>query len=303
MKTSKNARLRELIAGPGIVVAPGCHDGLTARLIQKNGFEVAYMGGNGSVASYLGLPDIGLATQTEMVTRARYLADVLDIPLVCDADTGYGDVSAVVRTIRAYEAAGVSGVHLEDQVMPKKCGAMEGVQVVPVEEACAKIRAAIAARRDPNFVVIARTDSFNTYGVDEVIRRCKLFWDAGADMLMPENLVEREDVARVAAELTAYQSPVRPEKPVVLYDVCEFTRGQIYSNEGLEAMGYHFVIHPLGSILMEARLLDRFYKEYREKGTTLALYDEGLFEKRPVYQDILGYSDAMALREAYKTGQ
>ena len=120
MDVKKNARLRELISQPGIVVAPGCHDGLTARLIQQNGFQVAYMGGNGTMASYLGIPDIGLGTATEMVTRARYLADILDIPLVCDADTGYGDVSSVVRTVRAYEAAGVSGIHLEDQVMPKK---------------------------------------------------------------------------------------------------------------------------------------------------------------------------------------
>lgn len=301
MDVKKNARLRELIAQPGIVVAPGCHDGLTARLIQQNGFQVAYMGGNGTMASYLGIPDIGLGTATEMVTRARYLADVLDIPLVCDADTGYGDVSSVVRTVRAYEAAGVSGIHLEDQVMPKKCGAMEGVQVVPVEEICAKIRAALDARRDPNFMIIARTDCFNTLGIDAAIERCKRFWDAGADMLMPENFVTREDVARVARELTAYQSPYREDKPVVLYDVCEFTEGQIFSDQELEEMGYKFVIHPLATILHEAYTMNAFYKEYKEKGTTKDLFYKGIFEKRQVYQDILGYSEAMALREKYKT--
>ena len=256
MDIKKNARLRELISQPGIVVAPGCHDGLTARLIQQNGFQVAYMGGNGTMASYLGIPDIGLGTATEMVTRARYLADILDIPLVCDADTGYGDVSSVVRTVRAYEAAGVSGIHLEDQVMPKKCGAMEGVQVVPVEEICAKIRAALEARKDPNFMIIARTDCFNTLGIDASIERCKRFWDAGADMLMPENFVTREDVARVARELVNYKSPYRDDTPVVLYDVCEFTEGQIFSNQELEEMGYKFVIHPLASILHEARTMN-----------------------------------------------
>ena len=300
MNPEKNARLRELLKKNEIVVAPGCHDTLTARIIQEIGFPVAYMGGNGSMASYIGLPDIGLNTETEMVTRARYIAQVLDIPLICDADTGYGDVSSVIRTVRDYESAGVSGIHLEDQVMPKKCGAMAGVQVVPVEEVCAKIRAAIWARRDPNFMIIGRTDSFNTMGVEETIRRSKLFWDAGADMLMPENLVTREDVARVAYELVNYESPCRKEKPVVMYDVCEFTEGQIFSNHELQEMGYKLVIHPLASILMETKAAKKLYSTYMKDGTTKGLFLEDFFEQRPVYQDILGYSDFMEIREKYK---
>lgn len=301
MDVKKNARLRELINQPGIVVAPGCHDGLTARLVQQNGFQVCYMGGNGTMASYLGIPDIGLGTATEMITRARYLAEVLDIPLVCDADTGYGDVSSVVRTVREYEAAGVSGIHFEDQVMPKKCGSMGGVQVVPVEEICAKIKAALEARRDPNFMIIARTDCFNTLGIDEAIDRCKKFWDVGADMLMPENFTKREDVERVARELVNYKSPYRDDKPIVLYDVCEFEEGRIFSDQELEEMGYKFVIHPLASILHEAYTMNEFYKEYKATGNTKSMYQRGIFEKQQVYQDILGYSDAMALREKYKT--
>ena len=301
MDVKKNARLRELISQPGIVVAPGCHDGLTARLVQQNGFQVCYMGGNGTMASYLGIPDIGLGTATEMITRARYLAEVLDIPLVCDADTGYGDVSSVVRTVREYEAAGVSGIHFEDQVMPKKCGSMGGVQVVPVEEICAKIKAALEARRDPNFMIIARTDCFNTLGIDEAIDRCKKFWDVGADMLMPENFTKRKDVERVARELVNYKSPYRDDKPIVLYDVCEFEEGRIFSDQELEEMGYKFVIHPLASILHEAYTMSEFYKEYKATGNTKSMYQRGIFEKQQVYQDILGYSDAMALREKYKT--
>ena len=301
MDVKKNARLRELISQPGIVVAPGCHDGLTARLVQQNGFQVCYMGGNGTMASYLGIPDIGLGTATEMITRARYLAEVLDIPLVCDADTGYGDVSSVVRTVREYEAAGVSGIHFEDQVMPKKCGSMGGVQVVPVEEICAKIKAALEARRDPNFMIIARTDCFNTLGIDEAIDRCKKFWDVGADMLMPENFTKRKDVERVARELVNYKSPYRDDKPIVLYDVCEFEEGRIFSDQELEEMGYKFVIHPLASIMHEAYTMNEFYKEYKATGNTKSMYQRGIFEKQQVYQDILGYSDAMALREKYKT--
>ena len=301
MDVKKNARLRELISQPGIVVAPGCHDGLTARLVQQNGFQVCYMGGNGTMASYLGIPDIGLGTATEMITRARYLAEILAIPLVCDADTGYGDVSSVVRTVREYEAAGVSGIHFEDQVMPKKCGSMGGVQVVPVEEICAKIKAALEARRDPNFMIIARTDCFNTLGIDEAIDRCKKFWDVGADMLMPENFTKRKDVERVARELVNYKSPYRDDKPIVLYDVCEFEEGRIFSDQELEEMGYKFVIHPLASILHEAYTMNEFYKEYKATGNTKSMYQRGIFEKQQVYQDILGYSDAMALREKYKT--
>lgn len=301
MDVKKNARLRELISQPGIVVAPGCHDGLTARLVQQNGFQVCYMGGNGTMASYLGIPDIGLGTATEMITRARYLAEILDIPLVCDADTGYGDVSSVVRTVREYEAAGVSGIHFEDQVMPKKCGSMGGVQVVPVEEICAKIKAALEARRDPNFMIIARTDCFNTLGIDEAIDRSKKFWDVGADMLMPENFTKRKDVERVARELVNYKSPYRDDKPIVLYDVCEFEEGRIFSDQELEEMGYKFVIHPLASILHEAYTMNEFYKEYKATGNTKSMYQRGIFEKQQVYQDILGYSDAMALREKYKT--
>lgn len=300
MDIEKNRRLRQLLREPGIVVAPGCHDGLTARLVEKNDFKVAYMGGNCTMASYLGIPDIGLGTATEMITRARYLAEILDIPLICDADTGYGDVSSVARTVREYEAAGVSGIHLEDQKMPKKCGAMEGVQVVPVEEIVAKIKAALEARRDPNFLIIARTDSFNTLGIDAAIERCKRFWDAGADMLMPENFTKREDVERVARELTAYQSPYREDKPLVLYDVCEFTEGQIFSDRELESMGYKLVIHPLASILLEARAMNRFYSEYMSKGSTKDMFLEGIFEIRQVYQDILGYSEAMAHKEKYR---
>ena len=178
---------------------------------------------------------------------------------------------------------------------------MGGVQVVPVEEICAKIKAALEARRDPNFMIIARTDCFNTLGIDEAIDRCKKFWDVGADMLMPENFTKRKDVERVARELVNYKSPYRDDKPIVLYDVCEFEEGRIFSDQELEEMGYKFVIHPLASILHEAYTMNEFYKEYKATGNTKSMYQRGIFEKQQVYQDILGYSDAMALREKYKT--
>lgn len=287
MDVTKNARLRELLSKPGLVVAPGCHDGVGARIIQKLGFEVAYMGGNGTMGSLLGKPDIGLGTATEMVTRAGYLAECIDIPLVCDADTGYGNINNVFRTVRAYEAAGVSGIHIEDQTMPKKCGAMQGVTVVPIEEICDKIRIALKARKDPNFLIIARTDSFNTMGKDEVIRRCKMFEQAGADMVMPENLIEKEDMLKVTTAINNVP---------ILADVCEFTTHQIYSDKELKDMGYKMVIHPLMSILCEAKILMRLYSHYKENGTTMELAKEGMFMPRPEYQDLVGYSDEMSIR-------
>lgn len=291
MDGKKNARLRELLERPGLIVAPGCHDGVGARIIQKLGFEVCYMGGNGTMSSYLGKPDIGLGTATEMITRARYLAECLDIPLICDADTGYGNLNNVWRTVRDYEATGVSGIHIEDQTMPKKCGAMEGVSVVPVEEICDKIAIAVKARRDPNFVIIARTDCFRAMGTDEVIRRCNMMADAGADMVMPENLIEREDMEKVTAGI---------RNCPILADVCEFTTHQIYSDEELLAMGYKLVIHPLASVLFEAHALTQLYSYYKEHGTTLGLAEQGLFMPRQEYQDLVGYSWEMGIRGLLK---
>ena len=271
MDVKKNARLRELMERPGLIAAPGCHDGIGARIIQKLGFDVCYMGGNGTMSSYLGRPDIGLGTATEMITRARYLAECIDIPLICDADTGYGNLNNVWRTVRDYEAAGVSGIHIEDQTMPKKCGAMEGVK----------------ARKDPNFMIIARTDCFRTLGTDEVIRRCNMMADAGADMVMPENLILKEDMLKVTNGI---------KNCPILADVCEFTTGQIYSDEELLAMGYKLVIHPLASVLFEARALTELYTYYKEHGTTLGLAEQGLFMPRPEYQDLVGYSQEMGIR-------
>ncbi len=291
MDIKKNARLRELINKPGLIVAPGCHDGIGAKIIEKLGFEVAYMGGNGTMSSLLGKPDIGLGTATEMVMRAGYLAECIDIPLVCDADTGYGNINNVFRTVRSYEAAGVSGIHIEDQTMPKKCGAMEGVTVVPIEEVCEKIKIAKLARKDDNFVIIARTDCFNTLGIDEVIRRCKLYEEAGADIIMPENLIEKEDMLKVTGAIT--NTPL-------LADVCEFTLHQIYSDQELYDMGYKMVIHPLASVLMQAKMLSELYGHYKEHGSTLELAKKGLFMSREEYQELVGYSYEMNLRELIK---
>src|SRR5437868_9875517 len=166
------ARLRELLAGPELLVAPGAYDALSARLIAQAGFSAVYMTGFGTAASVLGQPDVGLLTMSEMVSRAAALAAVVgDRPLIADADTGYGNPINVRRTIREYERAGVAAVHIEDQVWPKKCGHMEGKQVIPQGEMVQKVRAAVDARLDPDFVIIARTDANAVHGFDEALQR------------------------------------------------------------------------------------------------------------------------------------
>src|ERR1700730_10560935 len=179
-------RLRELLAQPDLLVAPGAYDALSARLIAQAGFPAVYMTGFGTAASVLGQPDVGLLTMSEMVSRAAALAAVIasvagDLPLIADADTGYGNPINVRRTIREYERAGVAGLHIEDQIWPKKCGHMEGKQVIPTAEMVQKTRAGVEARQDPDFVIIARTDSNAVYGLADALQRGRAYREAGAD--------------------------------------------------------------------------------------------------------------------------
>src|ERR687898_262762 len=167
-------RLRQMLAEPGIIVAPGAYDGFSARLIEAAGFRAVYMTGAGTAASHLGQPDLGLTTLTEMATHAGHLASCVNVPVIADADTGYGNALNVVRTVREYEQAGVAALQLEDQVAPKRCGHMSG-------EAVAKVRAAVAARTDPDLLVIARTDVAQVEGIDAAVDRARRFADAGAD--------------------------------------------------------------------------------------------------------------------------
>src|SRR5947207_8862686 len=192
-------RLRELLAGPELIVAPGAYDALSARLIVQAGFSVVYMTGFGTAASVLGQPDVGLLTMSEMVGRVAALAAVAgDVPLIADADTGYGNPISVRRTIQEYERTGVAALHIEDQVWPKKCGHMEGKQVIPMEEMVQKVRAAVDARRNPDFVIIARTDANAVNGLEDAMRRARAYRDAGADVLFIEAPRSVEELRTIA---------------------------------------------------------------------------------------------------------
>src|SRR5437879_3664383 len=193
---NKTTQLRELLTRAEMIVAPGAYDGLTARLVEQAGFPAVYMTGAGTSASK-GFPDYGLLTMTEMVENAAMMAPLVEIPLIADADTGYGNELNVTRTIRAFEARGVAAIHLEDQVSPKRCGHLDGKEIVSREEFLAKIRAAVAARRDPDFLLIARSDARAVAGLDEAIARANAALEAGADMAFVEATQTLEEVAAV----------------------------------------------------------------------------------------------------------
>jgi len=200
-------RLRRRLTEGGIIIAPGIYDAYGARFVEQAGFEAVYMTGNGVSASLLGQPDVGLVDLTLITAHAHRVASCVGLPLICDADTGYGNAVNVRHTVREFEAAGVAAIHLEDQVLPKRCGQLPGARpVVELAEAVGKIEAAVAARRDPDFVIIARTDSASGHGLEEAIRRGKAFVKAGADVVFAELKMSPsilDDIKRVTSEVGA----------------------------------------------------------------------------------------------------
>ena len=199
-------RLRSLIARGPTLYLPGCYNALSARVLEGAGFEAIYMTGYGTSLSLTGLPDVGLTTMSEMVANARYIAASVRVPLIADADTGFGNAINVIRTLREYIGAGVAGLHMEDQVSPKRCGHVAGRLVIPLEEAVGKIRAAVDTRNelDPDFVIIARTDARGASGgsLDEAIRRAKAYREAGADLAFIEGPTSVDEVRRICSEVS-----------------------------------------------------------------------------------------------------
>ncbi len=194
------ARLREMLAREQMVVAPFVFDCLQAKLAEATGFEAVYMTGFGTAAAR-GFPDLGLLTMTEMAANVRAIARAVNIPVICDADTGYGNALNVFRTVREYEDAGAAALHIEDQVFPKRCGFLEGKQVIPLEEMVPKVRAACDARRDPELVIIARSDALAVTGWDDVERRCRAYREAGADLIFVDGIRTLDDLKNYASRL------------------------------------------------------------------------------------------------------
>ncbi|MFE5705105.1 methylisocitrate lyase [Rhodococcus koreensis] len=260
--TDKRAAFRAGLTSGTIQRLPGAINPLTAKLIQEIGFEGVYVSG-AVVSADLALPDIGLTTLTEVSGRGRQIARVTDLPVLIDADTGFGEPMSAARTITVLEDAGIAGCHLEDQVNPKRCGHLDGKAVVPTEEMVRRLRAAVSARRDPDFVICARTDAAGIDGIDAAIERAKAYADAGADLIFTEALHTEEDFAKFRA---AVDIPL-------LANMTEFGKSQLIPAQTLEDIGYNAVIYPVTTLRLAMGAIEAGLREIHDKGTQEGLLD------------------------------
>lgn len=253
----ERAHLRQRITHGDILIAPGVFDGLSARLAEDAGFDAVYASG-GAIARSAGLPDLGLVSLTEMLDRISQIVQTVGVPVIADADTGYGNALNVRRTVRLYERAGVAALHLEDQVTPKRCGHYEGQEIVSAEEMAGKVRAAVEARSDPDLLIIARTDARAAAGLEEALRRARTYADAGADMLFVEAPRSVDEVRAIAHAL-----PV----PLV-YNLTYSGKSPILPPADLAALGYRLVIFPADLQLGAIRGMQRVLEALRRDGMT-----------------------------------
>lgn len=254
-------QFRRLLNQPGIIMAPGAYDCLTAKLIETAGFPAVYMTGAGTSVARLGYPDLALATMTEMRDNAAAIAAIVDIPVIADADTGYGGILNIRRTIRQYERSGVAALHLEDQESPKRCGHLNDKRVIPLTDMLPKIRAAVDARTDDDFTIIVRTDALAVTGWDDAINRCQEYINAGADALFVEALRTPDEVARAARELDI----------PLLYNYVETGKSPLLSAQELERLGFKIVIFPASALLTATQAIRQTLAALKQQGTTAHL--------------------------------
>lgn len=277
-------RFRDLLKEPGIVRSLGAHDVFTARLIEAAGLETVFLGGFGTSASLLGLPDVGFLTLTEMADAVRRMAQRVGIPVVADGDTGHGDLHNVTRTVREFERAGAAGILLEDQVAPKRCGHFAGKQIIPAEEMVLKLRAALAAREDPDFVIVARTDARAVEGIEGAIARANRYGAVGADVCFieaPESRAELERIPRavnyplLVNMLTGGVTPILPV-------------------DELERLGYKIVVCPIESLLVAGKAIQRLIAAFLSRGRADLPADEMLTFAE--VKQLLGLDEVLGLR-------
>lgn len=270
-------RLRALME-KDVVVAPGAYSGVSALIAQKTGFEALYMSGSG-VAGNMGLPDLSMTTLTEVVEDARRIISVSGLPLIVDADTGFGETMNVVRTVRMMEDAGVAAMHLEDQILPKRCGHLSGKKVVPIEEMIRKIRTAVSARRNDDFMIIARTDARAVEGVESALERSHQYIEAGADAVFTEALESRDEFSRFAREL----------KAPLLANMTEFGKSPLLSVKELKEIGYRIVIFPLTGFRVSLKAVHDSYMQLKNEGTQTGFLEKLMTRKE--YYDLIGYDE------------
>ena len=277
------SKLRQLIEQPGIIVAPGAYDCLTAKIIQQSGFPAVYMTGAGTSVARYGFPDLALASMTEMISNAADITASVSVPVIADADTGYGGLLNVGRTVRKYEQSGVAAIHIEDQEFPKRCGHLDDKRVIPTEDMIPKIKEAVESRTDKDFLIIVRTDALAVTGWEDTMDRCHRYIDAGADVLFVEALRNSEDAQRAVESL-----PVP-----LLYNFVETGKSPLLSASDLENIGFKIVIFPASNLLLVTATIQKLMAELKEKGTTI-----GMMEQMVSLQEcfeLMGLSEMLAV--------
>jgi methylisocitrate lyase len=288
MTERRSTTLRRMLAGPEIVVLPGAYDALSARLAERAGFSAMFTTGFGFSASVLGQPDFGLLTMSETMERVRHVVDAVSVPVVADMDTGYGNPLNTRRTVRECVAAGAAGIILEDQEWPKKCGHFEGKKVIPAEDHAAKLRAAIDARGDDDLIIIARTDARAPLGLDEAIRRGRMYRDAGADVVFVEAPQSIDELRAVKAAI--------PDAPLFA-NMVEGGKTPLLTYQELQELGYKMVVYPLSALFAATRAIAAVYEELHRTKTTAGVRDRLVdFHE---FEQIVGVPELRALEERY----
>ena len=260
---SPRQTLKHLLRRDKLLVAPGCFDGLSARLVEEAGFEAVYLSG-GAVARSMGIPDIGLVTMSETIERAAQVVSAIKLPIIADADTGYGNAVNLVRTVREFERAGVAAIHIEDQITPKRCGHLDGKEVISLGEMTQKLQAALAARSDSDFCIIARTDARGVNGFDDAIERGQAFAKLGVDAIFVEAPQSEDELAEIPRRL--------PDVPL-LVNVFKGGKTPMLPMERLQAMGYRIAIYPSETQRAAIHAMRTALSTLKREGTTESIDD------------------------------
>ncbi|HAT35247.1 MAG TPA: carboxyvinyl-carboxyphosphonate phosphorylmutase [Rhodospirillaceae bacterium] len=293
MRQSMSRKLRELVAEPGILVKPGAYNALSAKVIEAAGFQCCGISGYAVSVSLLGKPDVGFLTANELAMMTHYVTSAVNIPVLVDVDTGFGNAINVMRTTEDFIKAGAAAIHMEDQVAPKRCGHVAGKEVIPIEEAVGKYRAAAKVRDelDPDFLLLARTDARGVAGgtLEDVITRAKAYVDAGADMIFPEGLVSEEEIARVCEEVPA---PVHYNRTGV---------SPMVSKDKLEGYGVKMVSNATGALRITARAMWDYMHGFADRDVDFVneFLAEGKGHPTGDLHAFVGFSDIKALEEEY----
>ncbi len=285
--SSPGSNLRALV-NKGTVVLPGVYDAITARVAENCGAQALYLSGAGVTNSMTAMPDIALISQDEMSRQANYVCNAVSIPVIADADTGYGEALNVFRTIKEFERSGLAGCHLEDQVSPKRCGHLDGKQVIDIETMCTKIRSACSARNDNNFFITARTDARGVTGMEDAINRSNAYVQAGADCIFPEGLANR-------AEFESFRKHVPGP---LLANMTEFGKTELISVSEFESLGYQIVIFPMTAFRMMLTAVKNTYRELLSKGTQKEILDQ-MTTRKELYE-LIDYAKYESMDKSFE---